>query len=259
MVLTIDIGNTCTTIGLFDQNGKLRLRSSLGTEKEKTADQCAVELLGTFQLYGADIKQVDGAIISSVVPPLTSVLSNAVRLLIGKNPMVVGPGVKTGLNIKSEMHNQLGADIVSAAVAAMHNYPSPQVVIDMGTATTMTVLIDSVCEGCVIIPGVHVALDALSERAAELPNISIEPPASIIGRNTIEAMRSGVVYGNASMIDSMIERLEEATKPAAAVVATGGNAWSILPYCKRKIIHDPDLLLNGLYLLYQKNAERHRK
>lgn len=259
MILAIDIGNTNTTIGLFDKAGKLKMRACLETDIGKTADQCAMDLLGAFQLYGADIKSVDGAMISSVVPPLTAVVSNAIRLLIGKLPMVVGPGIKTGLNIQSEMHNQLGSDIVSSAVAAMQKYPSPQIVIDMGTATTMAVLIKATCEGCVIIPGVHISLEALSERAAELPHISIEPPAAIIGRNTVEAMRAGVIYGNAAMLDSMIARLEEATAPAATVIATGGNAWSVLPYCKREIIHDPDLLLDGLYLLYQKNAERHRK
>lgn len=259
MILTVDIGNTNTTIGLFDKNGTLTLRSSLETDKGKTADQCAIDLLGVFHLHSADIGLVDGAIISSVVPPLTATISDAVRLLIGKPPLIVGPGVKTGLNIKSEMHNQLGADIVTSAVAALQKYSSPLIVIDMGTATTMTVLIDATCEGCVIIPGVHISLEALSERAAELPHISIEQPVSIIGRNTIEAMRSGIVYGNAGMLDSMIERLEEATAPAATVVATGGNASKILRYCKHEIIYDPDLLLTGLYLLYQKNVERHRK
>jgi type III pantothenate kinase len=259
MILTIDIGNTSTTVGLFEKSGKLALRSSLETDKGKTTDQCAVDLLSVFHLYEANIKLVSGAMISSVVPPLTAILSDAVKLLIGKPPMIVGPGVKTGLNIRSEMHNQLGADIVTSAVAALQKYPSPIIVIDMGTATTMTVLLDATCQGCVIIPGVHIALEALSERAAELPHISIEPPTAIIGRNTIEAMRSGVVYGNAGMVDSMIERLEEATAPAATVVATGGNASKILPYCKRTIIYDRDLVLDGLYLLYQKNAERYRK
>jgi len=259
MILAIDIGNTNTTIGLFDKDGTLTLRSSLETDKGKTADRCAIDLLSVFHLHGADIKSVSGAIISSVVPPLTSVVSEAVKFLIGKLPMIVGPGVKTGLNIKSELHNQLGSDIVTSAVAALQKYPSPIIVIDMGTATTMTVLTDATCEGCVIIPGVHISLDALSERAAELPNISIEPPTSIIGRNTIDAMRSGIIYGNAGMLDSMIERLEEATAPAVTVVATGGNAPKILDYCKHKIIFDPDLLLTGLYLLYQKNVERYRK
>jgi len=259
MVLAIDIGNTNTTIGLFDGNGILKIRSSLKTDNGKTADQHAIDFLFVFRLRGAEINSVDGAIISSVVPQLTAVVSEAIQILIGKAPMIVGPGVKTGLNIKSEMHNQLGADIVSSAVAAIRKYPSPVIVIDMGTATTMTVLANAVCEGCVIIPGVNLSLKALSDHAAELPHISIEPPLSIIGRNTIEAMRSGVVYGNACMLDGMIKRLEEATFPAATVVATGGNASKILRFCKREIVYDPDLLLDGLYLLYQKNAERHRK
>lgn len=259
MVLAIDIGNTNTNIGLFDRNGTLVMRSCLKTDSGKTSDQCAMDLLGVFQLHRSDIKSVGGAMISSVVPPLTAIVSDAIKLLIGKPPLIVGPGVKTGLNIRADMHTQLGADIVSSSVAAIQKYPSPVIVIDMGTATTMTVLVNSTCEGCVIIPGVLLSLKALSERAAELPHISIEPPASMIGRNTVEAMRSGVVYGNACMLDGMIERLEEATAPAATVVATGGNAAKILKFCKRTIVYDPDLLLDGLYLLYQKNAERHRK
>lgn len=259
MVLAIDVGNSTIVIGLFDRSGKLALRSTLATSRSSTVDQYAVHILEAFHLHGADIKLVSGAIIASVVPPLTATIADALKLLIGKLPMIVGPGVKTGLNIRAEMHNQLGADLVSSAVAALQKYPSPVIVIDMGTATTMMVIINATFEGCVIIPGVHVALQALSEHAAELPHISIDPPASMIGRNTIEAMRSGIVYGNAGMLDSMIERLEEVTAPAATVVATGGNAAKILPYCKRKIIYDQNLLLEGLYLLYQKNAERYRK
>jgi type III pantothenate kinase len=258
MILAIDVGNSSTTVGLFASNGQLAFRAALETDKNTTRDQCAVNLLGVFQLYHADIHEVTGAIISSVVPPTTSAYFAAIRLLIGKSPMLVGPGIKTGLNIKAEIHNQLGADIVASSVAALSKYPTPIVLIDMGTATTISLISKASYEGCIIIPGVKIALEALSERAAELPHISIEQPPTLLGRNTIDAMRSGVIYGNAGMVDSMIERLEEAAGPIATVVATGRNG-AVLRYCKHTIHFDADLLMDGLYLLYQKNAERNRK
>lgn len=259
MILAIDVGNSLVTIGLYDQGGKLQFCSSLKTDKDKTKDQCAIDLLGVFQLYGADMKRVDGAIISSVVPPMTFALSRAIWRLTGQPPMVVGPGIKTGLNIRSETHNQLGADIVASSVAALHKYAAPMIVIDMGTATTMSVLNGSTYEGCVIIPGLRIAVEALSQRAAELPHISIEPPSSILGRNTIDAMRAGVLYGHAAMLDSMIERLEEASRPAETVVMTGANGGIIRKFCKRNLVYDSNLLMDGLYLLYQKNVDRRKK
>ncbi|NLF34556.1 MAG: type III pantothenate kinase [Clostridiales bacterium] len=259
MILAIDIGNSTTSVGLFDMRGTLLFRSDLSTSKHVTRDQCAISLMGVFQLYGAVIGAVTSAIVASVVPPITAAMAEAVTLLIGKAPLIVGPGIKTGLNIKADMHTQMGADIVSSSVAAAAKYPTPVIVVDMGTAVTMSVIVGNTYEGCVIMPGVRTALEALSDRAAELPHISLERPASILGRNTIDAMRSGVLYGNAAMLDNMISYLEEASAPAAAVVATGGNASTILPYCKRKIQYDQNLLMDGLYLLCQKNAERNRK
>ncbi len=255
LVLAVDIGNSTTNVGLFDPAGKLVFCSGLTTSRNASRDQCAVSLQGIFTLYRADLRAVTGAVMSSVVPSATANMCAAVELLTGQEPMLMGPGVKTGLNIKSDIHTQMGADIVASSVAAMAKYPSPVIVIDMGTAVTMSYLRGNTYEGCVILPGVRVALEALSERAAALPHISIEPPPSIFGRNTVDAMRSGVVYGNASMIDGMIARLEDESAPAATVVATGGSAPDILKYCKRSIIYDADLLLDGLYLVYQKNTE----
>ena len=186
-------------------------------------------------------------------------MADAIRQLSGVRPMIVGPGVKTGMNILAEVHNQLGADIVASSVAALQKYPQPIIVIDMGTATTLSYLGESTYKGCVIIPGVRIAVEALSGRAAELPHISLEEPPSIFGRSTIDAMRSGVLYGNAGMIDSMIQRMEEAARPVATVVMTGGNAALIQKYCKREILIDENLLLDGLYYLYQKNLDRRRK
>ena len=261
MVLAVDVGNSNTTVGLFDGAGRLTFRSTLETSRGKTRDQCAVELLGVFQLYGADARAVDGAILSSVVPPLTAVFIDAIARLTEKQPLVVGPGIKTGLNIKAEIHNQLGSDIVASSVAAIDRYPSPLVMVDMGTATSLSLIVGSVYEGCSIMPGLALALDALSERAAELPSISLESPStpSLLGRTTEEAMRSGVLYGHASMVDGMVDRREEELGQAVTVVATGGNAPRILQYCRRKIQYDADLVMTGLYLLYQRNAKRHRR
>ena len=260
MILAIDIGNSSITAGLYDHDGDPHFVASLETTRNKSRDRCAMDLSGVFQLYGEDIRAVDGAILSCVVPPLEASMVGAVEFLIGKRPLVVGPGVKTGLNIRSDLHNQLGSDIVASSVAALHRYPSPVIVIDLGTATTFSLLKNGVYEGCAILPGVRLGLEALAERTAELPHISIDTPPSPLGRNTIDAMRSGILYGNAGMVDSMIARFEAACgQPAAAVVATGGNAPLILPHCSRSITYDPTLLLDGLYLLYKKNVEKHRK
>ena len=219
-----------------------------------------MDLLNLCRLYGEDVRSVEGAILSCVVPPLEASMVSAVEFLTGKRPLVVGPGIKTGLNIRSDLHNQLGSDIVASSVAALHRYPSPVIVVDLGTATTFSLLRGGVYEGCAILPGVRLGLDALADRTAELPHISIETPPSPLGRNTIDAMRSGVVYGNAGMVDRMIDRFEQACgEPVKVVVATGGNAPLILPHCARQITFDPNLLLDGLYLIYKKNVEKHRK
>lgn len=259
MILCIDIGNTTTDIGLYDGEGKLLLRSGLTTSPRASRDQCAISLLNVFQLYRRQPDSVDGAIISSVVPSLTAAMAAAVELLTGKAPLVMGPGVKTGLNIKSDAHTQMGTDIVACSVAAVSKYPSPVIVIDFGTAVTVSYLRDNCYEGCIIMPGVRLALDALSQRAAALPQISIEAPASILGHNTVDAMRSGVVYGSASQIDGMIDRLEAEASPAATIVATGGSGQEVLHYCKRKILYNADLLLDGLYLIYQKSTDSKRR
>lgn len=260
MILAVDVGNSITTVGLFDETGRLAFRSLLETSRGKTRDQCAIDLMGVFQLRGADFRLVDGAILSSVVPPITAVMTDAITRLTGREPMVVGPGIKTGLNIKAEIHNQLGSDIVAASVAVMTNYPGPTVMVDMGTATSLSLIIGSVYEGCILMPGLALALDALSERAAALPPISIESadPVALLGRTTEEAMRSGVLYGHASMVDGMVERIEADLGRSVTVVATGGNAQRILRYCRRDVRYDADLVMTGLYLLYRKNEKKRR-
>ncbi len=258
MILAIDVGNSITTIGLFDKGGELRLRSDLPTAARTARDRCAIDLQGVFSLHREDIHCVTGSIVSSVVPQVTADVCGAVELLTGTAPLLMGPGIRTGLNIKSDTHTQMGTDIVAYSVGAAAKYPSPAIVVDMGTAVTMSYLRGNTYEGCIIMPGVRVALEALSDRAAELPHISIEAPGDILGRNTVDAMRAGIIYGNASMIDGMIARLEASAGSVAAVVGTGNAGAEILKYCSRTIHYDPDLLLSGLYLIYQKNTGKQR-
>lgn len=257
MILAIDIGNTNISIGLFHENGTLSFLSELATDKKKTRDQCCMDLLGVFQLYQADVKKVSGAILSSVVPPMTGSMAAAVFRLTGQKPLVVGPGLKTGMNIKADVHNQLGSDIVASSVAAFSKYQTPIIVIDLGTAITFSYLSENSYEGCAITPGILVALEALSERAAQLPHISLEGHVTPLGRNTVDAMRAGVLFGNAGAIDRMIDSMEQAAGAKAnTIVATGDGSSQLFRHCQHPIRLDHDLLMDGLFLLYQKNRRK---
>lgn len=260
MILAIDIGNTSTNIGLFNSKGKLEFLSELETDKKKTQDQCCIDLTCVFQLYRAEISAVKGAILSSVVPPMTENMAAAIARLTGRRPLIVGPGLKTGMNIKADVHNQLGSDIVASSVAAFSKYTTPIIVINLGTAITFSYLSENSYEGCAITPGIRVALEALSERAAQLPHISLVGEVEPLGHNTVDAMRAGAIFGNAGTVDRMIESMEEAAgTPAATIVATGQEAVPVLQHCRHAIQMDQDLLMDGLFLLYQKNTGPNRK
>ena len=212
------------------------------------------------ELYGIEKEKVTGAIISSVVPQLVNIIKSAVYKLIKVEPMVVGPGVKTGLNILMDEPRRVGSDLIVDAVAAINNYGTPLIVIDMGTATTMSV-IDRKGNyiGGVIMPGIKVSVDSLVSRTAQLQRISLDAPDKVIGKNTINCMKSGVIYGNASCIDGMIDRLAEEMGEGLSdikVVATGGLARVILPQCRHNIIQDDELLLKGLKIIYDKNCDK---
>ena len=256
MLLAIDIGNSNISVGLFDKAGKLLFLSSIDTDSRKTADQISIDLMNLFALYRYDLKDVTGAIFSSVVPPINFMMTKALTRLLGEPPMVVGPGVKTGLNIRMEVHNQLGADLVANAVAALEKYAPPIIMIDMGTATTMEVVDhgNTYLGGC-IIPGVRVSAEALSSRASQLPGIQLDKPRRVIGKNTVECMRSGIMYGAAAMLDGMLDRMEEELGKRTTVVVTGGMAQFIAPLCRRKMMVEKDLLLKGLYAIYKKNKK----
>lgn len=260
MILAIDIGNIRTTVALFQKDGTLAFLSEMGTEKKLTEDQYAIALLDIFRLYKAEVSAVTGAILSSVVPAVTKVCILAVQRLTGKSPLVVGPGVKTGLNIKADVHNQLGSDIVASAVAACANYPSPVIVINSHTAVSFSYLDHTSFEGCAIMPGMSIALEALSDHGAQLPQISMECVQNALGRNTVDSMRAGIIFGYAGAFDRLIEQLEAAAGvPAASVVITGENIPEVFRHCRHKMIYDHDLLVNGLFKLYKKNCEKNKR
>lgn len=260
MVLAIDIGNIRTTIALFYDNGRLSFLSELGTDPKLTEDQYAIAVLDIFRLYGADMHSVTGVILSCVVPSMSKVCTNAIRRLTGKTALVVGPGLKTGLNIKADVHNQLGSDIVASAVAATALYPSPVIVINSHTALSFSYMNNASFEGCSIMPGMGIALEALSRNGAQLPHISMGEMSSPLGRNTVDSMRAGIVYGYAGAIDHLIEEMESAAgAPASTVVVTGENFPEVFRHCRHKLTYDHDLLVNGLFHLYKKNTERSRR
>ena len=255
MLLAIDVGNSNTSVGLFDKGKNLKFLASLDTDSRKTADQISVDLMNLFMLYRFHYTEVSGAILCSVVPPLNFMMEKALTRLLGRPPMVVGPGVKTGLNIRMPVQTQVGADIVADAVSALEKFSPPIITIDMGTATTIGVISQGRnYEGGLLLPGVNVSLEALSRRAAQLPDISLQHPKSLIGKTTEDCMRSGIVYGTAGMLDGVIDRIrEEFPGQKLSVVATGGNAPVIVRYCRNPIIYDKYLLMDGLWTIYQKN------
>jgi len=260
MLFACDIGNTNISFGVFDGDNML-FNSKIATSYEKSIDEYAILISGVFAMYQVALSSVDGAIISSVVRPLNSTISLAVEKMVHIKPLLVGPGVKNGLNIKTEIPSQLGADIVANAVAATFIETCPMVVLDFGTATTFTAINENgeLC-GVMIYPGVRSSLDALSAHAAELPRISLDKPRVLLGKNTNDSMLSGIVYGNASMVDGLLDRIaEEWGTKELTVIATGGLADIILPYSRsgHKIHVEPNLTLLGLKKVYDVN-NRHK-
>ena len=253
MILAIDIGNTNIVLGAVT-DGNIDFMARISTDKLKTEDEYGAQILSIMNLYHIDVNHFEGGIISSVVPQITNIVKLAAEKILKKNAIVLGPGVKTGLNIMMDNPGQLGADQVADAVAGIAGYPVPLILIDMGTATTASV-VNSKKQyvGGMILPGVGVSLDALTARASQLSGISIDAPRHVIGKNTIECMKSGVLYSNAAALDGIIDRIEEELGEKATVVATGGLAKKIVPHCKREIILDEELLLRGLLIIYEKN------
>jgi len=253
MLLAIDIGNTNIVIGGIKDN-QIVFEARIATDRSKTSDQYAVDIKDILSLFDVKAEDIQDCIISSVVPPAFNSVRTGILKVTGKSPMVVGPGLKTGLKIHMDNPAQVGSDRIVIAVAALAEYKPPLILMDLGTATTLEVVGEdnSYLGGC-IIPGVRISLDALTSRTAQLPGIRLERPKRVIGKNTVDCMRSGIMYGTAAMIDGMLDRIEEELGTSATVVATGGIAQFIIPLCHREIKLEKDLMLKGLNLIYQKN------
>lgn len=255
MILAVDIGNTNIVLGCIEQE-KIYFVERVSTNISKTELEYVVELKTLLDLYRIRVEEITGCIIASVVPPLTNIVKAAMEKYLHTTPLIVGPGVKTGLNILMDNPAQIGADLIVNAVAGLKYYGAPIIMIDMGTATTISVVDEKKNYiGGMILPGVKVSLESLVNRTSQLPKISLEAPRKIIGKNTIDCMKSGIIMGQAACVDGMIERIWEELGYQAQVVATGGLAGCIVPYCKRKVIYDNELTLKGLNVIYGKNME----
>ena len=255
MILAVDIGNTNITVGGV-QGQEIRFQARLRTETTKTSDEYAIDLKMLLDIYGVKPAEVEGSIIASVVPQVLNSMKTALKKLLGKTSLVIGPGLKTGLNIRIDNPAQTGADLVVGCVSALRLYQPPLIVVDMGTATTMTVLDASgaLVGGC-ISPGVKISMEALTERTALLPGLQLDQPRRAIGRNTVDCMRSGIMMGAAAMLDGMVARMEEELGCSTTVIATGGIARYVIPLCRTEIHYERDLILKGLAALYKENVK----
>ena len=254
MILAIDIGNTNIVMGGFDGN-KIVFMERISSNQKTTDLEYAVTVKTALEMNDITIDSITGVVMSSVVPSITNTFRRAVEKLTDAKTIIVGPGVKTGLKILIDDPGQLGSDLVVDAVAGIEEYPVPQIIIDMGTATTFSVIgKDKSYLGGVITTGMAVSADALFSRTSQLPRISFDKPKRVIGKNAVDCMKSGIMYSTASGIDGMIERLEEELGEKCTVIATGGLASIVMPLCKRKIILDEDLMLKGLAIIYKRNA-----
>lgn len=254
MILTVDIGNTNIAIGGFLKD-QLAFVARICTDTTKTADEYADKILGILRLYKIESDLVEGAIIASVVPPLTVVLKDALKVAYGVDTEIVSCERDCKMQLLCDQPSTVGADIICACVAAKYVYGYPSLIVDMGTATKMMV-IDKNGDfiGVSIMPGVLMGLKALSSNTAQLPQVSLEAPLSVIGKNTADCMKSGAVYGNACMVDGMIDRFNEEYGKKLNVYATGGLAPYIVKHLKHEVTLDENLVLKGLNLLYSKNS-----
>ncbi len=261
VILTVDVGNTNIVLGCAQpETGKIFFEEKIYTDRHKGEAEYAIAAKAIFDMYGISAKELEGGIISSSVPPITEPVREGLERLLGKKMLEVAPGLKTGVDIKLEDPTQLGADLLVGAVAGITQYGAPLILIDMGTATTFSVISEEKrFLGGMIIPGIEVALSGLAKRCAHLPEVAIKKPAKLIAGNTVGAMQSGSIYGHASCLDGMIDRIWEELGYETAVVATGGYAAEVIPCCKHKIIFDDKLLIKGLTILYEKNTKKTKR
>ena len=254
MILTIEIGNSTITLGGVEGD-EVRFECRINTDRVKTSDTYCIDLKTLFEIYGVELASIEGVIISSVVPQVMNSVRTAIRKLLNLEPLIVGPGLKTGLDIRLDNPATMGAGLVAADVAALAEYKPPLIIVDMGTATTMSVLDPNGAHlgGCVC-PGLKISLDALTSRTSLLPGIQLDSPKQAVGRNTADAMRSGIMFGTAAMLDGMIDRFSEETGWDFTIVATGRLSERIAPLCRHEIIVDRNLIIKGLVALYRENS-----
>ena len=253
MILALDIGNTHIVMGCMEGRD-IRYLCRMATNRLTTGAEYAVTISRLLEFAHIAPDAFDGAIISSVVPQVTRSLSEAVKMLSGIEAMVVGPGIRSDLAVRIDDPATLGSDLLVAAVGALDIYQPPLILVDMGTATTVTVVdADGAFLGGAIIPGVQLSLSALASHTSLLPSISLDAPPRAIGTNTVDCMKSGSILGTALLLDGMIDRMESELGQQATVVATGGLARCIVPICTHEILLNEDLLLYGLAVLYEKN------
>ncbi len=259
MLFACCMENTLISIGVF-RGERLLFHSAVSTDKDRTADEYSIIFRDLLSLHRVPCASIQDAILASVVRPLNETLTQAIGQLFNIKPLLVGPGVKTGLDIKTDMPSQVGADLVANAVGALSLTVPPLVIIDLGTATTLTAINNKgeLC-GVMICPGVRSSLDALSAKTTELPGIDLYLPRHLLGRNTIDAMLSGVIYGHAAMIDGLLDRItDEWNNKTLMVLATGTFAEKIIPHCRvdHTIRTEPNLTLMGLLRIFQQNDRR---
>ena len=255
MIFTVDIGNSNIVLGGVEGE-QIAFEARLRTDATKTSDEYCIDLKMILEVYEVRAEDIEGAIIASVVPQVLNSMQTAVKKLTGKTALVVGPGLKTGLNIRIENPAQTGADLVVGSVAALREHKPPMIIIDMGTATTMVVLDETgALIGGSIAPGVKISMEALTGKTALLPGLQLDQPKKAIGRNTIDCMRSGIMMGSACMLDGMVERMEAELGYKTTVIATGGIARFVVPMCKTPVVYDKDLIVKGLAALYRENKK----
>lgn len=253
MILVVDVGNTNIVLGIYEQK-KLLHHWRLSTNRSATADEYGIMIHNLFRYAGIAAEQIEGVIISSVVPPLMFVLESLCTKYLNKTPLIVGPGIKTGLNIRYENPREVGADRIVNAVAAIELYGPPLIVVDFGTATTFC-YIDEKAQylGGAIAPGIIVSTEALYQKAAKLPRIELVKPKSTVGRTTVTSMQAGIIFGYAGQVDGIVQRIQEEFRTTATVVATGGLAELISGESRTIQIVNPLLTLQGLQIIYERN------
>lgn len=255
MILVIDVGNTNIVLGIY--NGKQLLHHwRISTNRSGTVDEYGITIHNLFQYAGLSLQQIEGVAISSVVPPLMGLLEQLCVKYMNKEPLIVGPGIKTGLNIRYENPREVGADRIVNSVAAIEKYGAPLIVVDFGTATTFDYIdADGNYLGGAIVPGIGISTEALYQRAAKLPRIELTKPKSVVGRNSVTSMQAGIIFGYVGQVDGIVNRIKKELNVSPRVIATGGLAELIHAESETIEVVDPMLTLEGLRLIYKRNQE----